>query len=798
MLKGKDAIRGVLDTLVSFLSEDCSPGSESLILLQKDDSASGLSTLEARIQFTVGALRMHPDNVSVQSAGCKCLSNFAITTEVVAQLIQAEALPLVLEALKRFWFEADLQRAACSALWNIARNNDARTILGVTAAEAIFRTLELHKGSDFVQEAALGSLANLSPCADVQNFLCGEEKLHAIFLSMYTHRECDLLQTAACGLLNNLAHGDTHALTIGQMGGIRLIVNAMRTHCHNGKLLRNACAALANLSTEQKNFKKLLRAKALESLFFAYHCFEEEVPSLKEMARAALTNMGVRDLAFKTSSMHLAALNARGSLDAIVPMMEGKHTALYGDRRSFTFEENEDINCTDSELNTPLHLAIERRDATLTRTLVAQGGDLRLKNKYDQSPIELADVLCTEDAKREAEDFEGKYENGQDVDESATAEQVKAAIVEGRRRHKITKSIFRDMVCQFLPDVPSDVAGLLSEFVDIANFLLHVEVDTAFDQADATWRNFRKFLKQESYTLATPRCSDVSIASNGFGGLPLPLSMAALGATVAHRGSISSGAVTLGALGGPPEASSSSPPGSGFRVYQPPSLIIPGAVGGVPPPTIEATPQQSALTRLHCRRVSHSYPGMEGLYRAAFGDGVVPDDVECESKDAAAPNVSPPLVHVPTPFAGSNRPDDRRRHGGKRPNGALWPQGTAPSSSSSVNGTVSGFNNGGAAGVRRDSDVAMLDSIDEVSAFDDDAEGAWIEEEGLDGVVDPATTRNSNVFERFLSKQESAYGGFERVRNPRLSSIEQAPPSSNDMNGRKNSSGMPRKRWRRM
>ena len=44
---------------------------------------------------------------------------------------------------------------------------------------------------------------------------------------------------------------DTHALTIGQMGGIRLIVNAMRTHCHNGKLLRNACAALANLSTER-------------------------------------------------------------------------------------------------------------------------------------------------------------------------------------------------------------------------------------------------------------------------------------------------------------------------------------------------------------------------------------------------------------------------------------------------------------------------------------------------------------------------------------------------------------------
>ena len=44
----------------------------------------------------------------------------------------------------------------------------------------------------------------------------------------------------------------------------------------------------------EKNFKKLLRAKALESLFFAYHCFEEDVPSLKEMARAALTNMGVR------------------------------------------------------------------------------------------------------------------------------------------------------------------------------------------------------------------------------------------------------------------------------------------------------------------------------------------------------------------------------------------------------------------------------------------------------------------------------------------------------------------------
>lgn len=792
MPKGKDVTKAVLDTLVSFLSEDCSPGSESLILLQKDDEASGLTTLEARIQFTVGALRMHPGDVSVQSAGCKCLSNFAITTEVVAQLVQAEALPLVCEALKRFWFEADLQRAACSALWNIARNNEARTLLGVNAAEAIFRTLELHKGSDFVQEAALGSLANLSPCADVQNYLCGKDKLHAIFLSMYTHRECDLLQTAACGLLNNLAHGDTHALTIGQMGGIRLIVNAMRTHCHNGKLLRNACAALANLSTEQKNFKKLLRAKALESLFYSYHCFEEDVPSLKEMARAALTNMGVRDLAFKTSSMHLAALNARGSLDAIVPMMEGKHTALYGDRRSFTFEENEDINCVDSELNTPLHLAIERRDAALTRTLVAQGADLHMNNKYDQSPIDLADVLCAEDVKREQEGIDGKYENGQDTEESASGEQVKEGIVEGRRRYKITKSIFRDMVCQFLSDVPSDVAGLLSEFVDISNFLKHVEVDTAFDEAEATWRNFRKFLKHESYTLYTPRCSDVSITSNGgalINGLGLPLQLSAvaaagLGATSTPRGSMDTGALPLGALGGPEFAeavaavSASSNPG--FRANQPPSLIIPGPEnGGVSHPPPEKTPAQSALTRLHCRRVSHSFPGMEGLYRAAFGDGVVPED-ELESKDGGAQSSSAAgaLTHISTPFATNGRPDDRRRlHGGKRHNGALsWSQLQGPGGVASL-----------ANGVRRDSDVTMLDSIDE-SAVDDDAD---------------------DIFERFIARQESVSGGgagssstisaFEQSRQPRLSSLEQAPATSGSGDASKSSGGgMPRKRWRRM
>lgn len=746
---GKHASKAVLDTLVSFLSEDCSPGSESLILLQKvDEAAAGLTTLEARIQFTVGSLRMHPGNVSVQSAGCKCLSNFAITTEVVAQLIQADALPLVLEALKRFWFEADLQRAACSALWNIARNNEARALLGVNAAETIFRTLELHKGSDFVQEAALGSLANLSPCVDVQNYLCHKDKLHAIFLSMYTHRECDLLQTAACGLLNNLAHGDTHALTIGQMGGIRLIVNAMRTHCHNGKLLRNACAALANLSTEQKNFKKLLRARALESLFFAYHCFEEEVPSLKEMARAALTNMGVRDLAFKTSSMHLAALNARGSLDAIVPMMEGKHTALYGDRREFTFEENEDINCVDSEMNTPLHLAVERRDAAITRTLVAQGADLLMKNKYDQSPIDLADVLNTEDDRRKKEGFEGKYDNGQDVDESASGAEIKEAIVEGRRRFKITKGIFRDMVCQFVPDLPSDIGGLLAEFSDLSRFLQHVQVDVAFDETASTWRNFRKFLKNESYTSRSPRCSVSSTTSELLlqGHSLLPPTIDGDGYPE-HEEDLPLAARSPPAISIP--SSSASP---GFRANQPPSLVIPGspATSQDPPP-----PENAALTRNHCRRVSHSFPGMEGLYRAAFGDGVVPD--EEESKE----DVPPPLIssnpHVPTPQAANLQDDMRRRNrmGGKR----------------GSRGSLSSMN-----GDRRDSDVTMLDSIDEVTEIDEEAE---------------------DLFERFLTKEELAHGGFRRPSNPRLSALGQQAPMG--YSPRKSATrGKPRKRWRRV
>jgi len=276
------------------------------------------------------------------------------------------------------------------------------------------------------------------------------------------------VQTAACGLLNNIAYDEDLSARVGGLGGVRLILTAMKAHADNGRVLRNACAALGNLSSTDANFERLVKSHGIEHLFCAYNC-DSDTFGLQQLARNALQNMGVNNADRPTTSLHIASVNAEGDTSLIERMLRGLHTPLHGDQTQTHFEQrdNFDVNAIDDDANTALHLALKENDVELTEYLVYCGADVHAVNNDG------------EDAESIVKDFESELLH----DDAVSAQGLRSALSNGTKRVVRNRSSFRRAI-RSSTDLCDDLAWLIVEFINPVD--MHVAAASYSDDADST------------------------------------------------------------------------------------------------------------------------------------------------------------------------------------------------------------------------------------------------------------------------------------------------------------------------
>jgi len=265
------------------------------------------------------------DNVQVQRAGAKQLSNLAFNVTNVSTVLQNNGLTRLVKAIKSHMDDYGFP-----------------SVHGDATLKLIFETLEIHKGNKSVT-------------------------------------------TSALGLLANLAIRETVAANLAKYGAIRWVIRGLNIYLdevgprptgendeNRMMLIENGMAALSNLSFVDAFSRHLLLSHGLETLCRIIRS-EDDIPLSEEedgpLLRNILTSVGVNIAQAESKSYELYSFHQVVKMDfddsdkLIMQMLMEPEGELL-------------LNQRDGMEMTPLHYAVFNKNRSLAEILITSGAKI--------------------------------------------------------------------------------------------------------------------------------------------------------------------------------------------------------------------------------------------------------------------------------------------------------------------------------------------------------------------------------------------------------------------------------------
>ncbi|XRB21102.1 putative leucine-rich repeat receptor-like protein kinase [Pseudoscourfieldia marina] len=243
------------------------------------------------------AMRNWPNHTNVQRVACTALWNLcgANDAENKSRIGEAGGVDQVLSAMRAHETNAGVQEEACSALGNLSYNHaeNARRIGEAGGVAVVLSVMRAHETSADVQEEACSALGNLAGNhADNARRIVEAGGLAVVLSAMRAHETSAVVQNNACRVLQSLSlnHAENDS-RIGEAGGVDQVLSAMRAHETNAGVQEAACSALGNLShNHAENARRIVEAGGLALVRAAMHAHETNA-RVQEYARGALANL---------------------------------------------------------------------------------------------------------------------------------------------------------------------------------------------------------------------------------------------------------------------------------------------------------------------------------------------------------------------------------------------------------------------------------------------------------------------------------------------------------------------------
>lgn len=268
---------------------------------------------DGALKTVASTLRLHSGTASVVDTACIAVHNIAIRAQGKAELSKAGVLRLLLAAMSEHEGNAEVAKAAASALgnWTATMPGDDAVAAHAAAAEEaqagavplLVSLLQRHAGNARVCEAIIraingvvnfeegiaaaldskplpasavdqGAAAAAAGAGKAGSTTCMEQLASLLAAAMSTHAADVGVAVAACSVVTNMGHAS--AASDGLLLRSRipaLVASALRRHARDANLAMRACAALRNLAMTKRNRAELLRAGAVVALAAAapYH-----------------------------------------------------------------------------------------------------------------------------------------------------------------------------------------------------------------------------------------------------------------------------------------------------------------------------------------------------------------------------------------------------------------------------------------------------------------------------------------------------------------------------------------------
>ena len=230
----------------------CDPqNSLSSNLSRSEEGLQRLSAAGSDYVQIIDVMYNYPNSAAVLSNSMQEISNLHLSPEDCDTLSSAGGIDAIIQAMRCFPEEAELQLCACRAICNISgtQRNQIALVDAGAAYLLLDSTMETFPNIPELQEQAMAALANLAALeANVEN-LIEWEIVPRVVQAMNRHGNDIQVQMKGCSVITNLAsHPTPMKASVMMAGGGGAVVLSMVLHSSDPNLQEKGLQALRNLS----------------------------------------------------------------------------------------------------------------------------------------------------------------------------------------------------------------------------------------------------------------------------------------------------------------------------------------------------------------------------------------------------------------------------------------------------------------------------------------------------------------------------------------------------------------------
>ncbi|XP_053408727.1 uncharacterized protein LOC123559383 isoform X2 [Mercenaria mercenaria] len=260
-----DAFSVLLKAMTSFPVVECIQeyGCWALCNLVVLASRLGDEDCQKAVGILIDCSSAFTNNVELLEHVCYAVNSLISLKECVHEtVVRLDGVTKLIELMRTYEENVDIQLNSCKAIGNIAVNADFRKYAeDMGASEAIIACMLKMEKNLMIQNTCCMTLTNLSADAADNKFrILKNGGVHAVLQSMANNRDDENLQLNALKLLCNLIESDKGCWWIAEESGIQIISMTLKSYCQSQEILAFGCTCLANLPRRGVN------AIALESV----------------------------------------------------------------------------------------------------------------------------------------------------------------------------------------------------------------------------------------------------------------------------------------------------------------------------------------------------------------------------------------------------------------------------------------------------------------------------------------------------------------------------------------------------
>jgi hypothetical protein len=263
------------------------------------------------IPVLIEGMRYHRNDYGVNIEACSAIANLAVSSSIRDSIVKAGGVEMVVRAMQSFIDDAELVGEAARAMVCMAiHSQESKEVMAIPEIiDSIAHASSLHQDASLLQEMSSALIASLAVGRATSDVIIQNGGVDVISWALSKNPE-ERVQDAALVAYRNLSCQVQDADPLLQKGMVESLVKSMQSHENRASIQMNACCSLWNLAFKtQKEPGRIVGSQGIKCIVKAMQSHMES-GDLLELACGALWSLVDDSMARKQDAVGNGAIDA--------------------------------------------------------------------------------------------------------------------------------------------------------------------------------------------------------------------------------------------------------------------------------------------------------------------------------------------------------------------------------------------------------------------------------------------------------------------------------------------------------